>query len=62
MFEVLGDRPACLAREISKKFEEYLRGSLGEIKEKLAGRSIKGEIVLVVAGNTPTKRKQSADD
>lgn len=48
--EVLGDRQACLAREISKKFEEYLRGSLGEISTRLSGRTIKGEIVLVVAG------------
>ncbi|MEW6050000.1 MAG: 16S rRNA (cytidine(1402)-2'-O)-methyltransferase [Candidatus Zixiibacteriota bacterium] len=50
MHEVLGDRRACLAREISKKFEEYLRGRLGELAEMLSKRTIKGEIVLVVEG------------
>jgi len=55
MHEVLGDRQACLAREISKKFEEYMRGSLAEISSRLSGRTIKGEIVLVVAGAVGTK-------
>jgi 16S rRNA (cytidine1402-2'-O)-methyltransferase len=55
MQEVLGDRQACLAREISKKFEEYVRGCLSEITSKLSGRAIKGEIVLVVAGAEKTK-------
>jgi 16S rRNA (cytidine1402-2'-O)-methyltransferase len=55
MGEVLGDRQACLAREISKKFEEFLRGKLSEISNRLAGRSVKGEIVLVVAGTAKDK-------
>jgi 16S rRNA (cytidine1402-2'-O)-methyltransferase len=55
MQEVLGDRQACLAREISKKFEEYIRGALSEISGKLSGRAIKGEIVLVVAGVEKTR-------
>lgn len=51
MLEVLGDRQACLAREISKKFEQYIRGSLGEIIEQVKDRNVKGEIVLVLAGS-----------
>lgn len=51
MHDVLGDRPACLAREISKKFEEFIRGSLSELISRLEGRTIKGEVVLVVAGS-----------
>ena len=44
------DRPACLAREISKIHEEYLRGSLMEIVQNLGEREIKGECILVVGG------------
>ena len=47
---VLGDRPICLAREISKKFEEFLRGSAAEVLATVSSRAIKGEMVLVVAG------------
>ncbi len=46
----LGDRPAALARELTKLHEEILRGRLSEIAAELASRpAIKGEIVLVVA-------------
>jgi 16S rRNA (cytidine1402-2'-O)-methyltransferase len=61
MHEVLGDRQACLAREISKKFEEFVRGTLSEILARLDGRSIKGEIVLVVSG-ADRNRDDSSDD
>lgn len=50
--EVFGDRPACLARELTKKFEEYLRGTLQELLSA-AGDGLKGEMVLVVAGCEP---------
>ncbi|MBU0983250.1 MAG: 16S rRNA (cytidine(1402)-2'-O)-methyltransferase [candidate division Zixibacteria bacterium] len=55
---VLGDRPACLAREISKKFEEYIRGTVSEINAAIADRSIKGEIVLVVGGHLKEKKQR----
>ncbi|RME19489.1 MAG: 16S rRNA (cytidine(1402)-2'-O)-methyltransferase [Candidatus Zixiibacteriota bacterium] len=50
MAEVLGERQACIAREISKKFEEFLRGSLPELAAVSEKRSLKGEFVIVVAG------------
>ena len=50
MLDVLGDRPACVAREISKMHEEFVRGQLSEILGVLKPRSIKGEIVIVVQG------------
>ena len=59
MLEVLGDRPACAAREISKKFEEYLRGTISTLIHSLESRSVKGEFVLVVSGYD-RKQKQSA--
>jgi len=50
MLEVVGDRPACVAREISKKFEEYLRGHLSELIARLSDRRVMGEIVIVLGG------------
>ncbi|MET0553052.1 MAG: 16S rRNA (cytidine(1402)-2'-O)-methyltransferase [Vicinamibacteria bacterium] len=51
MIEALGDREAFLFREATKVHEEYVRGTLGALRARLAGRdTVKGEIVLVVAG------------
>jgi 16S rRNA (cytidine1402-2'-O)-methyltransferase len=45
----LGDRPAAVARELTKLHEEILRGPLSSILEELRGRvSLKGEFVVVV--------------
>lgn len=44
------DRKASLSREISKKFEETLRGTLEEIQAETEKRKLKGEMVLVVEG------------
>ncbi len=50
---VLGNRPAVLAREITKLHEEFIRGSLEDIADQLSERkTIKGECTLLVAGNT----------
>jgi 16S rRNA (cytidine1402-2'-O)-methyltransferase len=46
--EILGDRPACVAREITKLHEEFLRGKLSQLTESLAERPARGEITLVV--------------
>jgi 16S rRNA (cytidine1402-2'-O)-methyltransferase len=54
--EVFGNRPACIAREISKIHEEFLRGGLDELSETLQSRKLKGEIVLVIAGKQKVKR------
>jgi 16S rRNA (cytidine1402-2'-O)-methyltransferase len=50
LYEVLGDRQACLAREITKKFEEFIRGPLSEMRNKIKDRTIKGEVVIIVSG------------
>lgn len=54
MINIFGDRPACVAREISKMYEEFIRGSISQIIKKIEGRTIKGEIVIVVAGTAFT--------
>lgn len=47
----LGNRRAVLAREMTKLYEEFLRGRLSTIHEALAGRNeIKGECTLILAG------------
>jgi 16S rRNA (cytidine1402-2'-O)-methyltransferase len=46
--EILGDRPACLARELTKVHEEFRRGRLSELEADLAERPAKGEITLVI--------------
>ncbi len=55
MAEVLGpDRRAAMCREITKKFEEVRRDTLGNLAQDLAKRPVKGEIVVVVAqGRSP---------
>ncbi|MBU8912084.1 MAG: 16S rRNA (cytidine(1402)-2'-O)-methyltransferase [Desulfobacterales bacterium] len=56
MLKILGDRKACLAREITKIHEEYIRGSLSEILQKLNKKdSIKGECSLFVQGQLEQK-------
>jgi 16S rRNA (cytidine1402-2'-O)-methyltransferase len=47
--EGLGDREAAVAREISKKFEETVTGSLAELAIRYADSAPKGEIVILVA-------------
>ena len=56
--EALGNRYVCLARELTKINEEYIRGNLDELLT-LDESSIKGEIVLIVEGN---KEESIVDD
>lgn len=47
--ELAGEaREAAVARELTKKFEEVLRGPLGQLREDIAERTLKGEIVVLV--------------
>ncbi len=45
-----GDRPACVARELSKLHETYERGTLAELAARFEEQAARGEIVIVVAG------------
>jgi 16S rRNA (cytidine1402-2'-O)-methyltransferase len=52
MKEILGnERKAVVCRELTKKFEETVRGSLLEVYNYFENKPIKGEIVLIIAGN-----------
>ena len=48
MLNIFGDRKVCLCRELTKKFEEYIRGTISEIIPIC--ETLKGEMVLVVEG------------
>lgn len=50
LIDVLGNREAVVARELTKKFEEIIRGCLSDIFGSLAAKTVKGEIVIVVEG------------
>ena len=54
----LGNRYVCLARELTKLNEEYIRGTLDELVS-VDETTIKGEIVLIVEGN---KEESAVDD
>ncbi len=49
MLEVFGDRKVVVARELTKIYEEFIRGDLSEIIIQLKEREIKGEVVLLIA-------------
>ncbi len=56
MIETLGaNRQAAICRELTKRFEEIVRGTLGELSDSLAGRDLKGEIVVVVDRADPVQ-------
>ena len=46
--DVFGPRSAAVCRELTKKFEEVARGTLPELVDAFADRSIKGEIVVLI--------------
>lgn len=50
LLEAFGDRPAVIARELTKLHEEILRGSLQELVAAHRGKKWKGEVTLVIAG------------
>nr|WP_314072745.1 16S rRNA (cytidine(1402)-2'-O)-methyltransferase [uncultured Roseococcus sp.] len=54
------ERPACVARELTKRFEEVRRGSLGELAAHYATHEARGEVVLCV-GPAPAPAAASAE-
>ena len=63
--EIAGDRHAMLAREMTKRYEEYIRGRFSEIRSTLAQRNdLKGECTLVISGaeNQPVEMDRLRDE
>lgn len=57
MLDIWGDREITVARELTKSYEEILRGKLSEVINEINRREIKGEITLVVQGEIRKKEK-----
>jgi 16S rRNA (cytidine1402-2'-O)-methyltransferase len=57
---ILGDRPAVVAREVTKVYEEFLRGSLSEVVTSLKSKSVKGELTVLVGPPAGEARAQTA--
>jgi 16S rRNA (cytidine1402-2'-O)-methyltransferase len=55
-FEILGDRQAAVARELTKLHEDITRGSLTALAAKYSNANIKGEIVLIIDRNRGLQR------
>jgi len=51
ILSIIGNRQIVLAREITKKFEEIIRGELKDIIEQMKDKKIKGEITLILMGS-----------
>jgi 16S rRNA (cytidine1402-2'-O)-methyltransferase len=52
ILDILGDREIVLTRELTKIYEEILRGKVSEIQNQITKRKIKGEITLIISGKT----------
>jgi 16S rRNA (cytidine1402-2'-O)-methyltransferase len=50
MYEVFGERRAVICRELTKRFEEFIRGNLSEIVEWAEINEIRGEFCLIIEG------------
>jgi len=50
IIEIFGDREVSVSREITKKYEEHIRGNIFQVLERLKDGTVKGEFVIVVKG------------
>ncbi len=56
-----GNRQAVMARELTKKFEEFFRGTLTQLQERLQQKPPKGEIVLIIEGISKKEQKNEKE-
>ncbi len=62
VLELGAGRRAALCRELTKKFEEVLRGTLEELCQQIGGRTLKGEIVILVDRGRAVARVEDLED
>lgn len=60
--EVMGNRLVCVARELTKMFEEFFRGTVDEARAHFAEHSPRGEFTLVIAGKSPAEAIAEAQE
>ena len=61
MLDIWGDRKIIIARELTKKYEEIIRGNLSQVLTEIYEKEIKGEITLVVQGGIKKKGNDTLD-
>jgi len=61
MLEILGDRKVVIARELTKLYEEIIRGKLSQVLTEISTKEVKGEITLIVQGGIKKKENSSTD-
>src|SRR3989475_10007939 len=59
--EILGNRSACIAREVTKLHEEIRRGKLSELSASLDERPARGEITLLIGAEAPADARTHAN-
>jgi 16S rRNA (cytidine1402-2'-O)-methyltransferase len=59
--DVYPNRDVVLARELTKKFEEFLRGKPAALLEIAAKRTLKGEFVVMVSAAEPERKKAAIE-
>lgn len=52
--DIMGDRTVVVARELSKIYEEFIRGSASEVLEEVTQGRARGEVVILIAPGEPT--------
>ena len=60
LFEILGDREVVLGRELTKVYEEFIRGRLSQVRAEADRRELRGEMALIVGG--AEKQEYPAED
>ena len=60
--DILGDRPAFVGRELTKKFEQHYHGTLIELVKVFEKATVKGEVVVVISGNLGKKERIDSDN
>ncbi len=55
MAEVWGERRIVVARELTKIYEEFIRGSISQVQEAISGGKVRGEVVILVAAGETSR-------
>ena len=62
LLKILGNRNGAIARELTKYYEEVIRGTLEELLTIVGERTLKGEMVLIIEGNTEAAGELSLEE